>query len=178
MGWGTHPNDLDIHLTIINECHVYYGNKACTGASLDVDNVSGGNYGPETITIKQYQTSRIYMLWVFDYSRHSYWRLHRSQARVAIKSQGHDEKLIYVPTQMSGTKWYWFIGCFRGNEGLHTMAIVNELRSSISTSLCNNLQRSADISTNSTIEGQQSTSCNICLSHLLLNISLLFYITK
>ena len=68
MGWGTHPRDLDIHLLIINECHVYYGRKACTGASLDVDNTSGGDYGPETITIKQYQTSRIYMLYVFDYS--------------------------------------------------------------------------------------------------------------
>jgi hypothetical protein len=71
--------DMDIHLqfnardsTVENngDCHVYYGNLVCGTASLDRDNVQGGQYGGETIFFGNVY-STIYTAYVRCYSCYS-----------------------------------------------------------------------------------------------------------
>ena len=41
-------------------------NMDCPGVNLDLDNTSGGNNGPETITVFDYDPDQTYMIFVHD----------------------------------------------------------------------------------------------------------------
>ena len=70
LSWPDGPSDVDIHsmfkVTKIRKCHVYFGNKACTGVELDVDNTKGGKNGVETITINSLG-NYVYTFYVHKY---------------------------------------------------------------------------------------------------------------
>ena len=55
LSWPGAPNDLDIHsffaVSQTQKCEVYFSKRSCVGVSLDVDNLSGGSKGVETITV-------------------------------------------------------------------------------------------------------------------------------
>ena len=75
MEWGTHPEDLDLHVTEFTDigtgCEVYYQHMECQGLSLDIDNRHGGDEGAETITWTQDLDGFSYLIHVVDYSRES-----------------------------------------------------------------------------------------------------------
>ena len=84
MAWGTHPEDLDLHVTEFAEdgtdCDTYYSNmNGCDGLSLDVDNTHGGDAGAETITWTQDLDGYSFLIFVVDYSRDSSYPFKASQ---------------------------------------------------------------------------------------------------
>ena len=70
LNWGTLPYDLDLmalqYSGAVN-CTIYYGNKNCTGVSLDLDNTRGGQYGAETITWYTQSAPFKYIIYVKDF---------------------------------------------------------------------------------------------------------------
>ncbi|MBE5911682.1 hypothetical protein [Pseudobutyrivibrio sp.] len=73
LTWGETPNDLDSHLFTSSGSdtqQVWYSNRSDDyGNWLDVDDTS--SYGPETITISQFDTSKYYKYCVVDFSNSS-----------------------------------------------------------------------------------------------------------
>ena len=73
LTWGETPNDLDSHLFTSSgndTQQVWYSNRSDDyGNWLDVDDTS--SYGPETITISQFDTSKYYKYCVVDYTNSS-----------------------------------------------------------------------------------------------------------
>lgn len=55
LSWENAPKDLGIHMLFQvsrnQKCEVYFARKECVGASLDIDNLNGGQNGVETITV-------------------------------------------------------------------------------------------------------------------------------
>ena len=122
LTWGTDPRDLDLHLHICNLCEVSYSNKNCPGANLDVDDQD--SFGPETITVKNYQETK-YLLFVEWYSGGS--SLPHSAGRIDIRPNGNNSMSVNVPNGENTNNRFWFIGSFNGNEGLSGIEISNTI---------------------------------------------------
>jgi hypothetical protein len=104
MTWDPSPptaTDLDFHVQFVatdptvennGNCHVYYANMECGMAQLDRDNVRGGQYGGETMTMNDvYQT--IYTVYVHCYS--CYWE------NLALEDTGLTVKTFTAEGQVS-----------------------------------------------------------------------------
>lgn len=119
LNWGFNPEDLDIHLSVPKTedegpYHVYYSDlgqmDSYPYAFLDHDDLE--NYGPETITIKQFVPGTYY----FYVHRYSYdGTLVESEAVVQIYDRTGLINTINVPT--TGTGEYWYVGQINGSTG-------------------------------------------------------------
>jgi hypothetical protein len=69
LDWGERPADLDLHLEKRGDYHISYGNMRSTAdKSVTLDRDDRDGYGPETITVKEVETTAVYDLYIVDYS--------------------------------------------------------------------------------------------------------------
>jgi len=132
MEWGTHPEDLDLHVTEFTDigtaCEVYYQHMECQGLSLDIDNRHGGDEGAETITWTQDLDGFSYLIHVVDYSRESEYPFTVSQASLTIYGDNTTLFQQFVPEEdVNDRSRYWVLGCFNGTEGFESFQLINEL---------------------------------------------------
>ncbi|MDO4976056.1 MAG: InlB B-repeat-containing protein [Eubacteriales bacterium] len=121
LTWGSSPRDLDSHLvantTSGSSYHVYYSNRTPSPsyANLDVDDTS--SYGPETITITNFNMLRNVRYAVHDYTNRSYsssTALANSGATVIVKRGNVALREFRVPSG-GGTEWDVFAIDASGN---------------------------------------------------------------
>ena len=125
LTWDSLPRDLDLHLAIFGSnynCEVFFQNKNCLGAYLDVDHITG--YGPETITLEFYQNAT-YMVYIHDYAPDNGHPMYTSNGKIDIFADGYDSMSVYIPSDQETRDRYWLIGCFDGTEGLSNINIAN-----------------------------------------------------
>ena len=130
LTWAEAPKDLDLHLGLLyndqsKNCEVFYGNPKCEGAVIDTDSTNG--QGPETIAIKEYQKDVTYMIYVYDYEHDEENPLYTSEGRVYLGPKDKDPITVIIPNDESSQRRFWIIGCFRGDDKLENIQIVNEL---------------------------------------------------
>ena len=69
LSWAEEPQDLDLNLFICDEgCQVFWDDRSCANANLDVDDRDGG--GPETITLNSQMPAPLdqtYVAWVCNF---------------------------------------------------------------------------------------------------------------
>lgn len=115
LRWGETPRDLDSHLVASTNTgdafHVYYSQKEPSPgyANLDVDDTT--SYGPETITITQFENLRNIRYAVHDYTNRSSTtstEMSNSQAYVEVyKGTQHLAEFTVTPNT-GGTVWEVF----------------------------------------------------------------------
>lgn len=108
LTWGDTPRDLDSHLLLPNNEHIYYSNKTGTGVNLDVDDTS--SYGPETTTITS-QLSGEYNYYVYNFSGSP--DIAGCGAIVRIFDSNGLLSTVYIPS--SGTGRYWNVATIDGS---------------------------------------------------------------
>ena len=108
---------------------MYYSNKDCPGAWLDVDDTTG--YGPETITIESYSWYMSYLVYVFDYAPDSNHPMYTSEGQIDIKPPGGDNSMTVNIPNGNNTDRFWIIGMFNGTEGLSNIEIMNTIVSDL-----------------------------------------------
>lgn len=122
LSWGETPSDLDSHLTAnlsdSSQYHVYYSQKNPSPeyANLDVDDTS--SYGPETVTITNFDSLYNKKYAVHDYtnrSSESSTALSNSGATVSVYKGEQVLRTFYVPTNIGGTEWDVFAFDANGN---------------------------------------------------------------
>ena len=125
LAWGSSPNDLDSHLLINSNYHVYYSNKnpSGAGASLDVDDTSA--YGPETITITSIKENGKYVYYVYNYS--NYGTFSASNAVVTL-TYGSEVQQFRPPV---GSGYYWKV--FTYDAATDTITVHNTIMSTAPT---------------------------------------------
>lgn len=105
LTWGETPEDMDIHLYTENNDHIYYNNQGdlynYPFIYLDIDDLH--SYGPETITIKELQSSRIY---VHNYS--GYPDIKESDSEIRVYNGSSLIRQYEIPSSGSGDWWYVF----------------------------------------------------------------------
>ena len=133
LTWGRMPLDLDLHMVIYTgsndspDCQVFFNHKNCTDARLDLDNTEGGNNGPETITVSAYNPDQNYMIYVHEFNHDIQNTLSKSGAKVSIYSPLlSNTKEVMVPNNGSASR-YWLIGCIRGQDGISSLKVVDQL---------------------------------------------------
>ena len=159
LSWPDGPADLDIHslfkVTKIRKCHVYFGNKDCTGLNLDVDNTKGGKNGVETITINSLG-NYIYSFYVHKYVDGSRGNavgenridsvpvgdnyekpvdntktLFNSEAKIIVYGAGYRApiaKFEVKTLEEKGDEYrYWNVFCLNGSKGVDSLKAVHEL---------------------------------------------------
>ncbi len=106
LTWGTTPRDLDSHLWVGDDYHVYYSTPGSSSsppyAELDRDHTDGE--GPETITIHQ-------LTGPYKYAVHNFTgtpSLTASNAIVRVYTGSQLVRTFTVPTSGSGLWWYVF----------------------------------------------------------------------
>ena len=132
MTWGPLPMDLDLHVMIYSEdnstdCEVYFGNMDCPDVNLDLDNTSGGNNGPETITVFDYDPDQTYMIFVHDFHPDSQHTMSKSGAKVTIYSPLLSNPEVVMVPNNGGSELDWLIGCIQGQDGIASLKIINQL---------------------------------------------------
>ncbi|KIR02944.1 TPR domain protein [Lachnospiraceae bacterium TWA4] len=130
LWWGETPKDLDSHLvanTDTNEkYHIYYGNKnpSPSYANLDIDDTT--SYGPETITITNFESLSNIRYAVHDYSNAgstSSDSLANSGAYVVVYKGNSLLQVFYAPKNIGGTEWDVFAFDASGN-----IVPINEMK--------------------------------------------------
>ena len=122
MSWTARkPKDLDLQLTIGDDCRIFTNRRNCSGSHLDTDWKQGGTEagdgGVETITIDQYQDPDTnYMVFVSNIANDEY-PMSGSNAIVTLYF-GNQFKTISAPNSGDQTdskgNGFWIIGCFTG----------------------------------------------------------------
>ena len=87
-----------------------------------MDDTTG--YGPETITVKDYQDTK-YLLFVDWWYGNS--SLPHSEGRIDIRPNGINSISVNVPNGENTNDRKWFIGSFNGNDGLSGIEISNTI---------------------------------------------------
>lgn len=115
LTWGSSPADLDSHLTgpmaSGGRFHIFFSNKAPTGAgaNLDVDDTS--SYGPETVTIQTF-VDGTYRYSVFNYSNQTTTggsAIYSSPAKVEVYDHSGLLQSFIAPAYTgSGNTWRVF----------------------------------------------------------------------
>lgn len=127
LSWGQTPNDLDSHLLTPGGGHVaYYARGDSTSspyAVLDVDDVSG--FGPETITIYQFQTGT-YKYFIHNYSGSP--DITTSTALAQIYDDNGLVSQLNIPTSPVNGSRYWYVCDING--ATRQITIQNQLLSS------------------------------------------------
>lgn len=115
LRWGETPRDLDSHLVASTNTgdafHVYYSQKEPSPgyANLDVDDTT--SYGPETITITQFENLRNIRYAVHDYTNRSSTtstEMSNSQAYVEVYKGAQHLAEFTVTPNTGGTVWEVF----------------------------------------------------------------------
>lgn len=117
LTWGTSEPDLDSHLLIGNTSytyHVYFSNKAPSGAgaNLDVDDTS--YQGPETTTITSIKSNTKYTFYVYNWTGSH--NLSDSGAKVTI----YIGDQVYQYNVPSGSGRYWKVFTYDSATGTFT----------------------------------------------------------
>ncbi|MBU1169339.1 MAG: hypothetical protein KKD44_07220 [Proteobacteria bacterium] len=88
LTWGENPSDLDSHMLLPDDTHIYYSEKGDVTQSpfigLDVDDTD--SYGPEVITIMKFENPGTYSYWVHHFSGSG--DISASPARVQLTMDG------------------------------------------------------------------------------------------
>lgn len=112
LDWGNSPKDLDAHFEKKDQYHVSFRNMKTSqdgNCQLDRDDTKG--YGPETITVKEIETSASYEYWVHDYTNlgnDNSKQLSKSGATVKIYGNGQLIGSYTVPPDARGNVWKVF----------------------------------------------------------------------
>lgn len=115
LSWGEEPSDLDSHLfttTNYGVEHVWYADKNDNLSSyLDVDDTT--SYGPETVTIRNFDSNKYYKYCVVDYTNSSNgyygsYDMSYSNATVKVYSAGGHVATYHVPVNRRGVVWEVF----------------------------------------------------------------------
>jgi|GEM_PF-2287645 len=105
LEWAGSPADLDLHLLCESGAHIFWNNMGALNSTpyifLDIDDRNG--YGPETITVKNFQPFSIY---INNWSQER--DIKQSSARVSIYGKTSLLASYDVPTSGSGTWWHVF----------------------------------------------------------------------
>lgn len=118
LSWPNEPNDLDLYVRGYKHgvgpasCLVYYGDKCgCSSVCQDLDNASGGSYGPETVTLLNAtdNSNYRYAIGVHDYSG-SNGLFGSSKAKIEV-SNGTTSIASTLPTSDLPNGSWWFFGC-------------------------------------------------------------------
>jgi len=112
LDWGNSPKDLDAHLEKKDQYHVSFRNmKTSQDGSCQLDRDDTKGYGPETITVKEIETSASYEYWVHDYTNlgnDNSRQLSRSGATVKVYGNGQLLGNYSVPKDSRGNAWKVF----------------------------------------------------------------------
>jgi uncharacterized protein YfaP (DUF2135 family) len=107
LTWGEKPLDLDIHLYTVNDDHIYYFDMGSQDSYphiyLDRDDIN--SYGPETITMEEFQASSIY---VHNYSGEIEGDVDIKESGAEVRVYRGDSNIgtYQVPDNGSGYWWY------------------------------------------------------------------------
>ncbi|MCR5621935.1 MAG: hypothetical protein K6G18_08760 [Treponema sp.] len=105
LDWGLKPYDLDSHIRL-RDYHVYYANPKDANGALDLDRDDVTSYGPETITIRNIDSSATYKYYVHNYSESP--EMTTSGARVRVYVNNVYRNTYTIPTVGSGLYWHVF----------------------------------------------------------------------
>jgi hypothetical protein len=109
LDWGENPSDLDLHLEQEGGYHISFWNmrEAADGSAvLDRDDRNG--FGPETITVKDIDASRVYYVYAHDYTNGrsaSSLALSKSGAVVRIYNESQLVRAFAAPSGAPGNLW-------------------------------------------------------------------------
>lgn len=109
LRWGAMPSDLDLHLFIGSDFHVYYADRGSLVsppyAALNQDVTTG--FGPETITVSQFK-NETYTYLVHDYSNRlssNSVALSNSGANIQLIDQSRLTRRYNITPNQGGTLW-------------------------------------------------------------------------
>lgn len=112
LTWGSTPSDLDSHLVADtdtgSDIHVYYGDKEPSPGYANLDRDDVDSYGPETITITNFEGLKNIRYAIHDYtnrSSSSSTAMAHSDATVRVFKGNHLLRTFQVPTGYDGTEW-------------------------------------------------------------------------
>ncbi len=121
LDWGKKPRDLDLHVYKMGDYHISYRDKRSSSrqdfykpsnesARLDRDDTNG--YGPETITIDNFDKTGTYQIYVHDYFNRSNEKSKGlSNSHAVLKLYGGNSELLntfQVPLNQKGNYWSVF----------------------------------------------------------------------
>jgi hypothetical protein len=139
LQWGKSPpaaSDLDLHVEFIitdegdsegDKCSVTWNRRECSGVTYDIDNMQGGQYGTETITLKNLQKT-IYTVYVQNYDESAATEL--SSVRVDAMNSGGTVLTVTSPPASATSKYQdktaaAFTGEYRESSHYLTMICVD-----------------------------------------------------
>jgi hypothetical protein len=118
LDWGKKPRDLDLHLNKMGSYHISYRRmrapserdyKFSTDGSAHLDRDDTNGYGPETITIDEFDVGGSYQIYVEDYSnRKSKKSKSLSNSHAVLRLYGGNNELLntyHVPPNQRGSYW-------------------------------------------------------------------------
>ncbi len=108
LDWGEYPEDLDSHI-YSDDYHVYYSHMNAGNLNLDRDDTT--SYGPETVTIRDIDSSELYQYYVFDYTNKNYYysqEMSNSGAQVRVFYNNDLIATFKITPNQTGIWWHVF----------------------------------------------------------------------
>ncbi len=105
LDWGVKPTDLDSHLRM-NDYHLCYWNMSVANGNMRLDRDDVTSYGPETVTIRNVDSSATYKYYVHNYSESP--AMTTSGARVRVWVNNEYRQTYVIPTTGEGLYWHVF----------------------------------------------------------------------
>jgi len=128
------PRDIDLYLIEFAQkqidCKISYEQMTadCSNNTLDIDNQKGGPNGPETITVKDLDKAKTYMVLAHKFSSENTGHFCGSGARVAVCVGNQGCKQHYsIPKKCFEKSSVWLVGCFKGTTGPGDMKVIDKL---------------------------------------------------
>jgi len=128
------PQDIDLYLIEFAQkqidCKTNYEQMTpdCSNNTLDIDNKKGGPNGPETITVKDLDKAKTYMVLAHKFSSENTGHFCGSGARVAVCVGNQGCKQHYsIPKKCFEKSSVWLVGCFKGTTGPGDMKVIDKL---------------------------------------------------
>lgn len=106
LDWGKDPLDLDSHLKV-RDYHICYWNMTDANGTLHLDRDDVTSYGPETVTIRNIDSSATYKYYVHNFSETPEMST-TSGARVRVWVNNTYRNTYTIPTSGSGLYWHVF----------------------------------------------------------------------
>jgi len=135
LAWDKNvPTDIDLYLIEFAQkqidCKISYEQMTadCSNNTLDIDNQKGGPNGPETITVKDLDKAKTYMVLAHKFSSENTGYFCGSGARVAVCVGNQGCKQHYsIPKKCFEKSSVWLVGCFKGTTGPGDMKVIDKL---------------------------------------------------
>lgn len=112
LTWGATPSDLDSHLAVMNgttrEDHIFYGHPTSTNGMISLDRDDTSSYGPETITLSQQDSSKVYKYYVHDFSDYAGSSTGLSQSSAVVTVDTASQTYTFNVPNALGTGWKVF----------------------------------------------------------------------